>query len=151
MFIGRIKNGEGHAGHIAAEFAVRTELYVFGVVLGGRDIGFAHRQVGCFSDLKRQFAGFDLVEDFDRQIILGGLPRIRSDPRAGSQTLHRRLTIGVGMKHRLYGRGRHLRPGRRRPEQATDAHAQNPEQFLHISPCWSAVFLVSKPDRIADR
>ena len=66
---------------------------MFGVVLGGRDIGVAHRQVGRFSDLKRQFAGFDLVEDFDRQIILGGLPRILSNPRSGSQALTEGLPL----------------------------------------------------------
>ena len=43
LFIGRVENGEGHAGHIAAEFAVGAKLHVFGVVLGGRDIGVADR------------------------------------------------------------------------------------------------------------
>ena len=88
LFIGRVENGEGHTGHIAAEFAVSAKLHVFGVVLGGCDIGVAHRQVGCFPDFKREFAGFDPVEDFDRQIILGCLPRIWSDLRSGSQPLH---------------------------------------------------------------
>ena len=54
LFIGRVENGEGHAGYIAAEFAVGAKLHVFGVVLCGRDIGVAHRAGRLFLGLQTQ-------------------------------------------------------------------------------------------------